>query len=77
MAEIRVERVQKRGLGWLWALLLVLVLAAIAWYLWTNGYFGARPVSPAADSARTSVNAAHTVTIALRHVASAALGRAG
>ena len=61
MAEIRVERVQKRGLGWLWALLLVLLLAAVAWYLWANGYLGARSASPAADSARTSVNVRHDV----------------
>jgi hypothetical protein len=61
MAEIRVERVQKRGLGWLWALLLVLLLAAVAWYLWANGYFGARSTSPAADSTRTSLHVGHAV----------------
>jgi hypothetical protein len=59
MAEIRVERVRKRGLGWLWALLLVLLLAAVAWYLWTNGYFGARSASPATDSTRTSLEVRH------------------
>jgi hypothetical protein len=56
MAEIRVERVQKRGLGWLWALLLVLLLAAVAWYLWANGYLGARSTSAPADTTRTSLN---------------------
>jgi multidrug resistance efflux pump len=60
MAEIRVERVRKRGLGWLWLLLLV-VLLAVAWYLWANGYFGARSTTPAADSARTSLDVGHGV----------------
>jgi hypothetical protein len=61
MAEIRVERVRKRGLGWLWALLLILLLAAVAWYLWANGYLGARSASPAADSTRTSLDVGHGV----------------
>jgi hypothetical protein len=61
MAEIHVERVRKRGLGWLWALLLILLLAAVAWYLWANGYLGARSTSPAPDSARTSLEVGHGV----------------
>ncbi len=32
MAEIRVEPKRGGGLGWLWALIIVLVLAALAWY---------------------------------------------
>lgn len=37
MAEIRVER--KQGAGrWLWVLLLVVVLVALAAYLWYAGY---------------------------------------
>jgi hypothetical protein len=67
MAEIRVERVQKRGLGWLWALLLVLLLAAVAWYLWANGYFGVRTGGAAADSTRTSLGAPRAIGPALRH----------
>ena len=31
MAEIRVEQ-RKRGLGWLWLLILVALLALAAWY---------------------------------------------
>lgn len=62
MAEIRVERIPKRGLGWLWALLLVLLLAAVAWYLWANGHLGARSASPAADSTRTSLDVGHDET---------------
>ena len=37
MAEIRVER--KQGAGkWLWVLLLVIALIAVAAYLWYAGY---------------------------------------
>jgi hypothetical protein len=68
MAEIRVERVKKGGLGWLWALLLVLLLAALAWYLWANGYFGARSATPAADSTRTSLELRHGTVPAPRPV---------
>jgi hypothetical protein len=32
MAEIRVEPRRGGRLGWLWAVLIVLVLAALAWY---------------------------------------------
>jgi hypothetical protein len=64
MAEIRVERVRKRGLGWLWTLLLVLLLAAVAWYLWANGYFGVRSTGSAADSARTSLDARRAIVTA-------------
>lgn len=64
MAEIRVEPVRKRGLGWLWALVLVLVLAAVAWYLWTNGYLGARAAGSAPDSTRASLDRGHTVALA-------------
>jgi hypothetical protein len=57
MAEIRIERARKRGLGWLWGLLLILVLAAVAWYLWSQGYLGGhaagRTDSTRPDSTRT------------------------
>ena len=35
MAEIRIEQ-KRRSLGWLWALLILLVLAAVAWYLYSQ-----------------------------------------
>ncbi len=35
MAEIRVEK-EKRGLGWLWALLALLLLALAAWWFFTQ-----------------------------------------
>ncbi len=39
MAEIRVER--KQGAGkWLWIVLLLIVVLAILAYLWYAGYFG-------------------------------------
>ena len=63
MAEIRVEREPKRGLGWLWALLLVLLLAAGAWYLWTNGYFGAR-TTPTTDTTRVGLEVGAPVAVA-------------
>lgn len=37
MAEIRVER--KRGSSvWVWVLLAIVLIAAVVWYLMTNGY---------------------------------------
>ena len=51
MAEIRVERAPKRGLGWLWALLLLLLVAAIAWYVWNN-HVGAQPGTATPDTTR-------------------------
>ena len=49
MAEIRVE--QKRGgLGWLWALLLVLLVALAAWwFLTTRNADGPAAPDPAAE----------------------------
>lgn len=41
MAEIRVEK-EKRSLGWLWALLALLLLALLAWWFLTQ-----RPTGPA------------------------------
>lgn len=39
MADIKLER-KKGGLGWLWALLAILVLALILWWLWAAGRDG-------------------------------------
>jgi hypothetical protein len=61
MAEIRVERTPKRGLGWLWALLLVLLLAAVAWYLWSTGTFGTRPATTP-DSTRVGLETGPSIT---------------
>lgn len=40
MAEIHVEK--KRGVAaWVWAVLLIVVLAAVGYYLWQAGYLHA------------------------------------
>lgn len=36
MADIKIER-KKSGMGWLWALLALLVLALIIWWIWSAG----------------------------------------
>ena len=36
MAEIRIER-KGRGLGWLWLLLALIIVAALAWYFLSSG----------------------------------------
>ncbi|MGQ0561931.1 MAG: hypothetical protein ACT443_08675 [Gemmatimonadota bacterium] len=42
MAEIHVEK--KRGVaGWIWVLLIVVLIAAAIWYLWQAGYVGVGP----------------------------------
>jgi hypothetical protein len=64
MAEIRVERTPKRGLGWLWALLLVLLLAAVAWYLWSNGHFGGQPTTTP-DTTRVGLETAPPIVRAI------------
>jgi hypothetical protein len=55
MAEIRLERERKRGLGWLWGLLLLLVIAAVVWYLWSRGYIGGSGAGARTDSTRTGL----------------------
>jgi hypothetical protein len=63
MAEIPIQRKEGHSLWWLWLLILVIVLA-VAWYLWanhgtTNGttadttLIAPAATTPAADSAAT------------------------
>jgi hypothetical protein len=72
MAEIRLEREPKRGLGWLWALLLVLLIAAVAWYLWSHGYVGSGgtarsdTAAPRSDTTRTGLNGGRHLFDSLR-----------
>ena len=55
MAEIKVEP-KRGGLGWLWALLAVVLLAIIVWYFMRDS--DVAPVTTPADSVRTSLNEA-------------------
>lgn len=52
MAEIKVEP-KRGGLGWLWAIIVIGLLAVAAWYFFTST--GTAPATPAPDSARTSM----------------------
>lgn len=45
MAEIRIER-KRRGLGWLWLFLALLVVAVLAWYFLYPGRAGSAPATP-------------------------------
>jgi len=40
VAEIRVVREKRGGMGWLWVVLLLLVLAGVAYWLWSTGRLG-------------------------------------
>jgi len=51
MAEIKVEP-KRGGLGWLWAIIILALIAAAAWYFMNNS---AVPATSPADSVRTSM----------------------
>ena len=53
MAEIRVEP-KRRSLAWLWILLVLAVIAAVAWYLYNQGVVGVRSVDTPPTSALPS-----------------------
>ena len=52
MAEIRVEE-KRRGLGWLWAIIVLALIGAAVWYFMNSR---AVPATSPADSVRTSQN---------------------
>jgi hypothetical protein len=52
MAEIRVEP-KRSGLGWLWAIIILALIAAGVWYFMTTSR--AAPATTPADSTRTSL----------------------
>ena len=52
MAEIKVEP-KRGGLGWLWAIILIALLAVAAWYLLADR--GTPTTTAPADSVRTSM----------------------
>jgi ABC-type polysaccharide/polyol phosphate export permease len=76
MAEIRLERERKRGLGWLWALLLVLIIAAVVWYLWSKGYIGGSAAGARPDTTRTGMIPTSPPLAALRLLGAHALSLA-
>ena len=51
MAEIKVEP-KRRGLGWLWAIIALVVIAAAVWYFMR---ISTAPPAAQSDSARTSM----------------------
>jgi hypothetical protein len=53
MAEIKVEP-KRGGLGWLWAIILLVVIAAGVWYFVTSSRSAPATAAPA-DSTRTSL----------------------
>jgi hypothetical protein len=52
MAEIKVEP-KRSGLGWLWAIIVLVLVGVVAWYLMTQRAAPATTVP--ADSTRTSL----------------------
>jgi len=53
MAEIKVEP-KRRGLGWLWAIIALVVIAAAVWYFMRTSTAAPAPAAQS-DSARTSM----------------------
>lgn len=58
MAEIRVEPKRGRSLAWLWVLIALVIIAAVAWWLWSTGRLSG--ATSRADTARDSVVAPTT-----------------
>ena len=53
MAEIKVEP-KRSGLGWLWAILILALIAAVVWYFMSSSRAVPATATPA-DSLRTSL----------------------
>ena len=60
MAEIRVEP-KRGGLGWLWAIIVIALLAVAAWYFFTRT--GAPAATTPADSVRTSMTQPPVISV--------------
>jgi hypothetical protein len=60
MAEIKVEP-KRGGMGWLWAIIVIALLAVAAWYFFSNT--GTAPAAPTPDSARTSMIQVPTISV--------------
>lgn len=52
MAEIDLERKRSGGMGWLWGLLILLLLGLLAWWLWPDTDIEEAPVVPVEDVER-------------------------
>ncbi|NUO39682.1 MAG: hypothetical protein HOQ31_13890 [Gemmatimonadaceae bacterium] len=74
MAEIRVERAPRRRMGWLWLVVIVLLIA-VAWYLWANGVVGAKTTT-APDTTRTGLVGRPAAVTALLDVGAPLVARA-
>lgn len=53
MAEIRVQQVKRRGLGWLWLLVVLVLLAVVAWYFLSGN---TAPTTPSAATPTTGTS---------------------
>ena len=65
MAEIRIER-KRRGLGWLWLLLALIIVAVLAWYFLYPGRTTTAPATgaPPSTGARAQRGAPAAVALA-------------
>lgn len=52
MAEIHVEERKRGSMGWLWLLVILIVLALVGWWLWQSGMLGGttEPVAAPGDT---------------------------
>ena len=69
MADIRVVREKRRSMGWIWVVVLLLVLAAVAYWLWSTGRLndmtGGRTPPPAAGTTGAAPSLPPSVASAL------------
>jgi hypothetical protein len=61
MAEIRVEP-KRRSMGWVWGILLVLVLAAIAYFFFNGGLPDGTAATPGAGPSVSMLSQSFTLT---------------
>lgn len=54
MAEIHIEKKERSGMGWLWAVLALLAVVLIAWWLWPTAERGIAELTPLTPMTTTS-----------------------
>ena len=64
MAEIHIEKKERSGMGWLWALMAVLAVVLIGWWLWPSAEREVAEVAPLAPVAATPVTTATATAVA-------------